>query len=219
MMVAPARDTPGIIDTTWHKPTPKAVKRGHLLDRVMARRRQMALDQQDRDAAQHQRGDHDPRVVEQGLDEGVGERADHHGRHKREQDVAHEAELVGVMEQPGGGACEAAEIFPAHRANRAELDHHLEHLPGRLKTDEITDEDEMAGRGDRQKLGQPLDHAEQQGARQQLQIHSAGRRGGRNDLATTRAWASSAIRRSVTGAPLGNPRRELAHSPFPRHER
>ena len=28
MMVAPARDTPGIIDTTWQRPIPNAVRAG-----------------------------------------------------------------------------------------------------------------------------------------------------------------------------------------------
>ena len=78
----------------------------------------------------------------------------------------------GSLQQPGGGAREAAEILPAHRADRAELDHHLEHLAGRAaEADQVDDEDQMAGRGHRQELGQALDDAEQQRPEQELQIH------------------------------------------------
>ena len=131
MMVAPARDTPG--DHRYHLAEADR-ERGpsrHLLDRVMAGLRQVALDDQDRDAAQHQRGDDHPRIEQVGLDETVRHRADHHGRQEREQDVAHEAELLGVMAKAGRGAREAAEILPAHRADRAQLDDDLEYLTGR----------------------------------------------------------------------------------------
>ncbi len=112
----------------------------------MARLREVALDDQDRDATQHQRRDHDPGIEQVGLDETVGQGADHHGRQKREQQIAHEAELLGVVPKAGRGAREAAEILPAHRADRAQLDDHFEHLAGwSAKPDQIAGEDEMPG--------------------------------------------------------------------------
>ena len=116
--------------------------------------------------------DHHPGVEQVGLDEAVGQRADDHRRQEGDQDVAHEAELVAVVQQAGGGAREAAEIVPAHRPDRAELDDHLEHLAGRaLEADQVDHEDQMPGRGHRQELGQALDDAEQQRPEQELQIH------------------------------------------------
>ena len=145
-MVAPARDTPGDHRHHLAEADPERGPSRHLLDRAMARLRQVALDDQDRDAAQHQRGDHDPGVEQIGLDETVRQRADHHGRQEREQQIAHEAELLRVMAKAGRGTREAAEIFPAHRADRAQLDDDLEHLAGRsAKTDQVDSEDEMPG--------------------------------------------------------------------------
>ncbi len=102
----------------------------------------------------------------------VGEGADDHRREEGEQDVADEAELLRLRKHARGGAQEAVEVDPADGADRAELDDHLEHLSGRSsKADQVTHEDQMAGRGNRQELGQALDDPEQQRSEQELQVH------------------------------------------------
>ena len=72
-------------------------------------------------------------------------------------------------------------IFPAHRQDRGELDHDLEHLAALVvEVEQIAGQYQMPGGGDRQKLGQPFDDAQYQGFPVN-QIHSG-------DLSISVAW-------------------------------
>ena len=144
------------------------------LDPMVARIRMDALDQEDGKAAQDQRGHHHPGAEQHGLDEAVGKSSDHHRRDEAEENVAREADLVRVAQQSARDAKEAMAIGPADGEDRAELDHHLEHLAGRpAKADQVDHEDQMAGRGDRDELGQTLDDPEEKRPEQEFQIHCA----------------------------------------------
>ncbi len=73
-----------------------------------------------------------------------------------------------IGQQPGDGAEQPFAVDPAHRQDRAELDHDLEDLAARSgEPDQFGGEDQMAGRGDRQKLGHTLDDAEDDGGSEQ----------------------------------------------------
>ena len=132
-----------------------------------------------------------------------GERADHHGRQERDQEIAQEAELLRVMAKAGRGAGEAAEILPAHRADRAQLDDDFEYLTGwAAKTDQIDGEDQMPGGGNRKELGQALDHAEEESSSQDLQIHGVRRRSVRAGVALAEDERNHLMIRA-TDAPCG----------------
>ena len=62
----------------------------------------------------------------------------------------------GEREQPAG-------IDRQDGEDRAELDQHLEGLAGRVEAEEVAGEQDVAGRGDRDELGQPLEDAEEGG--------------------------------------------------------
>ena len=160
--------------TAWQRPICNAVAAGIRSTPVVARIRMDALDQEDGKAAQDQRGHHHPGAEQHGLDEAVGKRSDHHRRDEAEENVAREADLVRVAQQSARDAKEAMAIGPADGEDRAELDHDLEHLAGRpAKADQVDHEDQMAGRGDRDELGQTLDDPEEKRPEQEFQIHCA----------------------------------------------
>src|SRR5271163_1361256 len=66
----------------------------------------------------------------------------------------------------------ALAIDPAHREDRAQLDHDVEELALRpLDAEQAVGENQMPGRGNRQKLGQPLDNAEETGGKIIGRVH------------------------------------------------
>ena len=89
-------------------------------------------------------------------------------RQKRNDDVRDKALRRRIGQQPGQRVEQALAVDPADGQDRAELDHDLENLAARSgKPDQLGGEDQMAGRGDRQKLGQSLDDAEDDGGNEQ----------------------------------------------------
>ena len=64
-----------------------------------------------------------------------------------------------------------AEIDGQYGEDRAELDQYLERLAGRLEAEEMTGEQYVAGRGDRDELGQPFEQAKHQGVDERLIFH------------------------------------------------
>src|SRR6185312_10711029 len=64
-------------------------------------------------------------------------------------------------------------IFPAHRQDCTELDDDCEYLAFLvIEVEQITYQDEMAGRRDRKKFGQTLYDAENQGFEEQKRVHA-----------------------------------------------
>jgi hypothetical protein len=73
-----------------------------------------------------------------------------------------------IGQQPGQRVEQALAINPADGQDGAELDHDLENrAPRPGEPDQFGGEDQMAGRGDRQKLGYSLDDAEDDGGNEQ----------------------------------------------------
>ena len=104
MIVAPARETPGIIARIWQHPTPSAVRSGIASTVADPRQRPYPLDQQDQKAADDKADRHDPGREQHLLDEVVQKHARDRGRQKRDDDVRDEALRRRVAQQPGDGA-------------------------------------------------------------------------------------------------------------------
>ncbi|MNH10146.1 hypothetical protein D3C79_696150 [compost metagenome] len=91
----------------------------------------------------------------------VGEQhAQHHGRHERDQQVGGEAPGRGLSGQAKHHVEDLAPEFPHYRQDSGQLDDDVEsHGPLAAETDQVGDDDLVAGTGDRQELRQPFDHA------------------------------------------------------------
>src|SRR5690606_16452193 len=89
------------------------------------------------------------RAVKQHLDVLDGERTDDGGRQERDDEIAHERKLDRIAcERTPKQMQQAFAEDPHHCQNRAELDHHLEHLVvTRGKVDPGTDEQQMRRAG------------------------------------------------------------------------
>ena len=85
--------------------------------------------------------------------------------------LVRERVLKPVMRQIEQHLPQAAEIDAEDRQDGAELDQDLEGLAGGVEAEEMAGEQDMAGRGDRDELGQPLEQAKQQGFDNGVAIH------------------------------------------------
>ena len=99
------------------------------------------------------------------LDEVVRERADHRRRQERDQHADDETARRRIAEHAEREPPQPDEIDRQQRQDRAELDQHREGLAEIVvvEAEEVLHQQQMAGRGDRQELGQALDHAEDEG--------------------------------------------------------
>src|SRR6185437_13476138 len=119
------------------------------------------LDDEDRDSADDQGDGDDHRVAEQSLD-------------MLDQDVAHEPPGHRIpLEQAFEHRPESPPVEDDDGEDRAQLDDDVERLPlGGVEAQKLGGEDQVAGRGDGQELGDALDDAEDQGEEQER--HSSG---------------------------------------------
>ncbi len=99
------------------------------------------------------------------------QRADDRGGQEGDQDAEDEAAGAGVAWEIGEQLPQPAEIDAEDRQDRAELDQHLEGLAGRFEAEEMAGEQDVAGRRDRDELGQPLEQPEQQRRDDGLVLH------------------------------------------------
>ncbi len=96
-----------------------------------------------------------------------GEAEDGQGQ-EGDGEVGDEAARIGVAAQAGGDGAEPGPVFPADGENGTGLDDDFEELAALVvETEQVAGEDQMAGRGDGQELGQALDDAEDEGMQQQ----------------------------------------------------
>jgi hypothetical protein len=163
MIVAPERLTPGIIEMHWMKPMPITRTSGISAMPWIVAALHQPLDDEDGDAADHQRpGDHH-RLAEQRLDMLVERQADHRGGNEGDHQVAQEAPRDRVaLKQPHRDCPEGAPVEHHHRQDRAELDDDVEHRPGGgVIAEQLGSEDQMASGRDGQEFGDPLDNAEE----------------------------------------------------------
>ena len=127
-----------------------------------------ALDQQEDDPAHDQRHRDDQRRGARigGRHEGIellfDQQADHRRREERDEDVEPEALNGPVGGKLAGLAEEIAGVIGQHRHHRANLDEDVEReaVGFRRKSQQGRGHQQVAGRGDGQKLGQPLDDAQ-----------------------------------------------------------
>ena len=88
----------------------------------------------------------------------------HRGRQESQDHGDREAPCAGIRRQADQHFPKPTEEKHHDGQNGSELDHHVEHLAEVvLKAEQLAGKDQMAGRGDRQKFGETLDGAEDQG--------------------------------------------------------
>jgi hypothetical protein len=123
-----------------------------------------AVDIEQHDAAKEQRGaDQHRRFKQHRLDEIVRQRADDGGRQEGDQDAGDKAPGARIAWQVDQHFPQPGEIDADDGQDGAELDDDLEDLSGRLEAEEMAEQQDVAGRGDRDEFGQPFDEAEQNG--------------------------------------------------------
>ena len=105
--------------------------------------------------------------------------ADDGRRQEGDQDAEHEVPGQPVVRQVAQHLPQPAEIDAEDGKDGAELDQDLEGLAGRFEAEKMAGKQDMAGRGNRNELGQPFEQAEQKGFDDRLVFHgSLGRMDG-----------------------------------------
>jgi hypothetical protein len=131
-----------------------------------------ALDREDRDRAHDERDRDAHRVEEVRLDLRLEGEAHDRGGDEGDRDVYGEALLHRIRREAREGADEARAVFPAHGKHGAGLDDDIEDVPALVvRAEQVAGEDQVAGRGDRQELGEALDHSKQERAGKRMQFH------------------------------------------------
>ena len=107
-MVAPERDTPGIMARHWKRPIFRYIGRGNrVASFCVAAGAQVVDDHQHEPAGDQGRAD-DERVEQDVLDEAVQKDADHRRRQEGDEDAEDEAPRVGVARAPRRRSATAA---------------------------------------------------------------------------------------------------------------
>ena len=161
-MVAPERDTPGIMARHWMRPILKASDgRDSPSRRCSARASCMRSTST---------STMPPTISMTAISIGVSnstvlmkscaKRADHRRRQERQQHAEHEAARARIVRQRHGDARQLDGVDAEDGEDGAELDQHLERLAGRADAEEVLGEQKVAGRRDGKELGQPLDEAQ-----------------------------------------------------------
>ena len=160
MIVAPERDVPGMSEKHCAMPDLERVLPRHLVHAGHARRAVAlvpALDREDHERAHDERDGHAHRVEEVGLDLRLEGEAHDRGGQEGHEEVHREALLHRIAGEAREGLGEARAIFPAHREDRAQLDHDVEDLALLVvQAEPVGDDDQVPGRGDGQELGEAL---------------------------------------------------------------
>ena len=102
----------------------------------------------------------------------VQEDAEEGGRQKGDEDTEHEAARARVARQVGDDLPEASGIDSEQGQDGAELDEHGE-AANALETKHILGQQEMRGGGNRKKLGEAFDYAEDNGIDDRLEVHGS----------------------------------------------
>ena len=122
------------------------------------------LGPQDHERADNERDRYRHRLEQRGLDVLSEEKSEHGGRHEGDQDVRGEPLRCAVGEESAENLGELVPVLPNDGEHRAGLDHDLEDLPFVVvEAQQVTDKDEVTCGGDREKLGEALDDAHDDG--------------------------------------------------------
>ena len=123
----------------------------------------------------------------------LGHQPEHAGDPERDDQLRHLDADLGLAEA-GRELDEALAVHQAHREDRAGLDDDVEDLRA-LAEPELLRDEKVSGRRDRQELGDPLDHAEQEDVPEV--VHGQAIRGGQGrragNLVHPRAAATAPI--------------------------
>ena len=112
------------------------------------------------------------RVEEQGFDRRMKKQAEDGGGQETDQEERNEASRGGVTTEATGDVQQTLAVIPTDGKYGAELDNDLENLACIVRVvEQVADDNQVAGTGDRKKLGQPLDNAKHQGRKQNHEIH------------------------------------------------
>ena len=107
-MVAPARDTPGIIDSTWTQADAEIHRQRELRSRRDSALQAHAVDPEQHEAAENEHEADDPHVEQHRLDETMRQRADDRRRQEREQHADDERAAGPAAEKLASPASTAA---------------------------------------------------------------------------------------------------------------
>ena len=123
--------------------------------------------------ASHDERDRDAHRVEQvGLDLALEGEADEGRGQERHREVGREALLHRVAPDAGEGPGEPGPVLPAHGEDGAELDHDVEDLALLVvHAEEVGDDDEVAGGGDREEFREAFHHAQDERVQERGDFH------------------------------------------------
>ena len=133
-----------------------------------------ALYRENGDAADQQRPGNDLGAGQQHVDALLQQHTQHGGRNEGHHHIADKGDGQRLAaQQPMAHRPEGAPELHHHRQNGAQLDDDIEHIPlVAVVPKDLGGEDQVAGGGNRQKFGEPLDNAEQDGGDRER--HAAG---------------------------------------------
>jgi hypothetical protein len=159
------------------------VHRGQLIDTFDPDHVLAPFGPEDDEGADDEGRRHRHRVEQRGLDRLAEDQAEHGQRQEGDADVEHEAPRRRVAAQARQHAGRSGAVFPADGQHGGGLDHDQEQLAALVvELEQVAGEDQVAGGGDGQELGEAFDQAEDQRLEQGVEIHVgsiSGRRWGR----------------------------------------
>lgn len=113
------------------------------------------------DPTHDERRRHGDRVEQVLVNQVREQHPQHHRRHERQQQVAGKTPCLGLAGQAEHHFENLAAKLPHHRQDRRQLDNDVEsHGPFAAKTYQVGDDNLVPGTGNRQKLRQPFNHAQ-----------------------------------------------------------
>ena len=119
------------------------------------------LDGQHHQASEDERPtEHNRALVEDGRDEITEQQPRNHRRQERHEQHDGESTCLGPKEQARRHRDDSLAIEPHHRQDRAQLNHDGEHAARIVVAQQLSTNEQVRRRRNRQKLGQTLDDAE-----------------------------------------------------------
>ena len=150
----------------------KGAPQADVVHRGNAGRRLIAFNDQNQHASHHQHHADDQRRKKHGFDVAMQRCPHNAGRNERNDQREHKMPGVGVVVKMAQHPPQPCAIQPADRQDGTELYDNLKgSARGRFKSENIDQQDQMAGGRNRQKFSDPLDRAKKYGLNQCRYIH------------------------------------------------
>jgi hypothetical protein len=152
---------------------------GHLIDGVHPDAVLASLGPQDHQCTDHERDGYRDGLEQRGLDRFAEQQAEDGQRHESHSQVEHESLRGAIAEKSSDDTQKLRTIFPAHGQDGTALDDDLEDLAlFVVEVQQVTDQDEVAGAGNREELCKALYDTEQESLAQQDPVHAEDVLGG-----------------------------------------